>query len=422
MSGNLDDLYPYYRAELDYLRHAGAAFAAEYPNAAARLELSGEESPDPHVERLLESFAFLTGRIQHRLDRQFPEITTALLGQLAPHLVNPIPPMAVAEFEPDPEQGKLDDGYLIPRQTRLFAQTEDGLTCRFRTCYPVMLWPVMVAEARLEPASHFAFLRYRPQVASVLRLRLTSRGGPLHELSMAKLRFHLHGDSRRMEALYGLLFSSIAGVALRPGEDAEPRWPTTLPASALREVGFGAEEELIPYPLRAHPATRLLQEYFHFPQKFLFFDVDQLATAGCDRSLEILLLLSRLPHEKLEARASDFHLGCTPIVNLFARTSEPIRVDQRSTEYRLQADMRRERTTEIHSVLSVSSSSNPAEAQSELEPLFSLRQRAGGNKGTQSRCYWHARRVPAELPGMPGSDLRISFVDLDLNPAEPPRQ
>lgn len=419
MSSNLDDLYPYYRAELDYLRHAARAFAAEYPNAATRLELSGEESPDPHVERLLESFAFLTGRIQHRLDSQFPEITTTLLGQLAPHLVHPIPPMAMAQFEPDPQQGKLENGYLIPRQTKLFAQTEDGLTCRFRTCYPVMLWPVEVSEARLEPASHFAFLRYRPQVASVLRLRLRSRRGALRELGLRRLRLHLHGDSPRMEALYGLLFSSIAGVALRPGEESEPRWPRMLPAAALQAVGFGEEEELIPYPLRAQPATRLLQEYFHFPQKFLFFDLDQISTEGCEASLEILLLLDRLPHERLEARASDFQLGCTPIINLFPRTSEPVRVDQRATEYRLQADMRRERTTEIHTVLSVSSSSNPAEEQLELEPLFSLRHQAGRGK---TRCYWQARRVPAELAGMPGSDMRLSFVDLDLNPAEPPRQ
>jgi type VI secretion system protein ImpG len=126
-----------------------------------------------------------------------------------------------------------------------------------------------------------------------------------------------------------------------------------------------------------------------------------------------------LPHEKLEARASDFQLGCTPIVNLFSRTSEPIRVDQRATEYRLQADMRRERTTEIHSVVSVSSSSNPAEPEAELEPLFSLRHRAAA---TKTRCYWHARRVPAELPGVAGSDMRVAFVDLDLNPAEPPRR
>ncbi|MGH9466908.1 MAG: type VI secretion system baseplate subunit TssF [Terriglobales bacterium] len=422
MSANLDELYPYYRAELDYLRRAGGAFAAAYPNAAARIELSGEESPDPHVERLLESFAFLTARIQHRLDAQFPEITTALLAQLAPHLVHPVPPMAVAQFEPDPAQGKLHDGYLIPRESKLFAQTEEGLTCRFRTCYPVTLWPVEITEAKIEPASHFAFLRYRPQVASVLSLRLSGRGAPLHELSLRRLRVHLHGDGPRMEALYGLIFSSMAGVALRPGNAADTTLPRWLPASALQAVGFAEDEEVIPYPLRAQPATRLLQEYFHFPEKFLYFDLDQLSTAGCERSLDVLLLLSRLPEEKLEARAADFQLGCTPIINLFRRTSEPIRVDQRSGEYRLQADMRRERTTEIHSVLSVSSSSNPAEEQLELEPLFSLRYRSGAAAAPPARCYWRVRRVPAELPGSPGSDLLLSFVDLDLDPAQPPRQ
>ena len=37
-----------------------------------------------------------------------------------------------------------------------------------------------------------------------------------------------------------------------------------------------------------------------------------------------------------------FRLGCTPIVNLFAQTSEPIVIDRRHYEYRLVADQKRE--------------------------------------------------------------------------------
>ena len=86
-----EELLRYYLAELTYLREMGSAFADQYPKVANRLELSPDESPDPHVERLLEAFAFLTARIQRNLDQQFPEITTALLELLYPHYLAPVP-------------------------------------------------------------------------------------------------------------------------------------------------------------------------------------------------------------------------------------------------------------------------------------------------------------------------------------------
>ena len=65
MAGDfLDELLPYYQRELSYLRRAGAEFAGKYPKIGQRLELGLDESPDPHVERLIESFAFLAARLQ----------------------------------------------------------------------------------------------------------------------------------------------------------------------------------------------------------------------------------------------------------------------------------------------------------------------------------------------------------------------
>ena len=169
MSVNQDELLPYYKKELAYLRGMGRLFAEKYPKLAGRLELGVHGSADPHVERLIECFAFLTGRIQHRLDSQFPEITTALLGVLYPHLVDPIPPLAIAHFEVDPDQGKLTTGYLIGKDTKLFAQTADGLTCRFRTCYPVTLWPLELTSAdssrRTTSISWITSLRLLPSCA-----------------------------------------------------------------------------------------------------------------------------------------------------------------------------------------------------------------------------------------------------------------
>ena len=87
-----DDLLLYYERELSFLREMGAEFAEKYPKIASRLLLEpNKESEDPHVERLLEAFAFLAARVHLKLDDDFPEITEALLGIVYPHLIRPIP-------------------------------------------------------------------------------------------------------------------------------------------------------------------------------------------------------------------------------------------------------------------------------------------------------------------------------------------
>src|SRR6476659_8165389 len=106
-------LYHYYERELTFIRQLSQEFARQYPAAAGRLRLEANRSTDPHVERLIEAFALLTGRIQHKLDDEFPELTDALLGVLYPHYLAPLPSMSVVQFVLDPDQGKLTSGHRI---------------------------------------------------------------------------------------------------------------------------------------------------------------------------------------------------------------------------------------------------------------------------------------------------------------------
>ena len=75
-----DDLLPYYESELVFIRKLAQEFAAAHPQAAARLKLEPTRSADPHVERLIEAFALLSGRVRRKLDDEFPELTDALLN------------------------------------------------------------------------------------------------------------------------------------------------------------------------------------------------------------------------------------------------------------------------------------------------------------------------------------------------------
>ena len=114
------DLLEYYERELTCLRQMGAEFAQKYPKIASRLLLEPDRCEDPHVERLLEAFAFLAARVHVRVDDDFPEITSALLGILYPHYIRPLPSMSVVQFHADPEQGKLSTGLSVPRGSMLY--------------------------------------------------------------------------------------------------------------------------------------------------------------------------------------------------------------------------------------------------------------------------------------------------------------
>ncbi|HET7321983.1 MAG TPA: type VI secretion system baseplate subunit TssF, partial [Longimicrobiaceae bacterium] len=408
-----DDLLDHYQAELEYLRRGGAEFARLYPKVANRLQLGAEECPDPDVERLLEGFAFLTARIQRNLSAQGSEVATTLLDLLYPHFLAPVPSMSIARLEVDPEQGTITGGHEIPKHTPLFAETADGQTCRFRTCYPVTLWPVRVAHAGLEATDRHDFLDGQPNVATVLRLRLEAMDDRFEEMQLDSLRFYLNADMHTAIGLYELLAGHSGRACLLPEGETRPVW---LPKNSVRPVGLGADDAVLPHPPFAHAGYRLIQEYFTFPRKFLFFDVEGLRGRATGGAMDLLILLHRAPEEQPMIGRDTFALGCTPIINLFPKTTEPIRLDHRAPEYRLVGDMRRERSTEIHTIERVSASADRNNQAQVLEPFFSYTHEM---EKRQQRAFWHARRVPTGRSDLPGTDILLSFFDLDLQPTLP---
>lgn len=426
---NSGDLLRYYTEELSRLRTMGREFAAQYPMVASRLELQDGHPADPHVERLIESFAFLTAQIHHELDAEFPEITTSLLGVLYPHLVQPIPPLAVARFEIDARRGKFTTGHRIPKQTSLFAYAAGGIACRFRTCFPVTVWPVHIAEAALEPRSKFDFLSSDPRIAGVLRIRIAASAGSLADLELDGLRLFLDPRAGPAYVLYELLFSALAGICILPENGGAP---IRLPEGAISPVGFEREDGATPCPDHAHPAHQLLQEYFHFPEKFLFFDLRRLEGHKSQNAFDVLFLLNRMPKERTTVTAEAIVPGCTPIANLFPRTSEPIRLDHRQLYYRVVPDIRRERTTEVHSITHVTGSTNPQDTTRTFEPFYSFRHASSPHanaphanapdRESGPQAFWHPRRVWTNREGMPGTETLISFLDLNFEPADPPAE
>lgn len=415
-----DDLLEYYERELTYIRRLGAEFGRRYPRVAGALQLEPTKSDDPHVERLLEGFAFLAARVHLKLDDEFPVITEALLETIYPEYTRPVPSLSLVQFHLDPDQGKLTGGYRIPRDTPLNMRSANGVSCRFQTCYDTTLWPLDVAEAawtsphQLEPP-----VRAGDAVAA---LRIVLRGPPdppIGSLGLDTLRFHVNAEPNVAATLYELLCNNCVRILLRrPGAPNTERDLASLPASALRPLGFEADEGVLPMPRRSFIGYRLLTEYFVFPDKFYFFDLSGLeAIAGWTpgTALEIVFLISRFERGERRAllesavRADTFRLGCTPIVNLFRRASEPVLLSQRRSEYMVVADAQRRNSMEIYSIEDVSAVTSRGPTV-HFSPLYSHRH---GEAAGETRHFWTATRRPRGWHPDDGWDVFLSFADLD---------
>jgi len=411
-----DIFIDYFHRELRYLRNAGAEFASQHPKIAQRLDLRQlGESPDPHIERLLESFAFLSARLSKEIDDRMPQLATALLETLYPQFLTPIPSATIAYFQANSILAALTTGYTVPQHTNLVAYAEEGVSCRFTTIYDVTLWPLVVTQARIINSDVYDFKGASPNTPRFLQLKIACPTLTLAELAIPSLTFFIHADRVLAFLLYELLFSqSSPQVAISSdGETA-----IMLPPTALTEVGFQPHEMLLPSPEHAHLGYQFIQEYFHFPEKFLFFSLKHLNFQGCHNEADLLISLDpRTGVEDLSLTPDNFLLGCTPLINLFSKVTDPIRIDHRKGRYRLVPDQRRERTTEIHSITKVIGVRDNEQQERPYSPYFSFNH--GDIQQTQ-QAFWLQRREPTHRPGVPGSDIYLSFVDFGFNPTIPP--
>ena len=445
-----DDLRLYYEQELDYLRKEGVQFKEKHPKIATRLVLEDNKCEDPHVERLLEAFAFLTARVHLKIDDEFPEITEALLTVLYPQLVRPIPSMSVVEFQLDSEKGKLSSAISIPRGSPLQSRPVKGTQCTFRTCYDTVLWPVSVAAAEMKPPSRLQPPIKAGDASAAIRIQINCAPGvTFQELKIDRLRFYMDGETGLLNGLYELLFGRLKRIIARDATPGSKVPEIPMPAGALREVGFDVSESLLPYSHRSFVGHHLLLEYFSFPQKFFFFDLiglEDLWSGGPKQSVEFVFLLSDMPRDEQrlerELSAKTFRLGCTPIVNLFDQPAEDIPLNQRKYEYQIVPDIRRPYATEIYSVDEVVGKNTGSRQTTTYEPFYSLRHVA---RGAKPSSFYLARRRPAVRPkdegtdGRPtvqhndegtdgpgevqrpddGIDIYLSLVDLAMRPVRP---
>lgn len=404
-----EEFLKYYNRELAYLRHKGQEFGEQYPKIAARLRISEEQVDDPHVERLLEGCAFLTARIRQSLDNSYPQFTESLMGQLYPDFHAPIPSMSVIKMSCSNSTSSYFD---VEEGERVVIGAPGYHECEFRTCYPVRMYPVDVTSGVFKNAPFKPVgSRWESNAHSVLKVQLTAQDEetPLGEMGVERLRFYLNGQSQLTFKLYQMLFQNLIGLSVVvDGKEVRP-----LTKRHLSEVGFSEDEKVVPYSKRSFSGARLLVEYLHFPEKFMFFDITELGLSELDLREQVELYFYFDTNDDWLPKQVDeesLMVGCVPVINLFKSIMEPKRILPTEYDYHLSPQYQESESNEVVSISDVTLR-NWNKTYHNL-PCYHAGEHT--HYTNTSEIYWLMRREDKNWAGgydEPGRETYISFVD-----------
>ena len=423
-----------YSDELSHLRDVGAEFAREFPKIAARLGVEGMEVTDPYVERLLEGFAFLTARVQLKLEAEQPRLIAHLLEATYPNFLAPLPSMMVARFGVDPADPNLVRGHAVPRGSALTSEIARGQDthCEFTTAHEVMLWPIELASVQYFSFAPDLAAAKLPQLLGTrggLRIRLRCGGGlRFDQIGLDCLSFYISASDDVAFRLHELVLGASSGTLVRAESAAGAAAVSATQwrgSDSVRPVGFGADEALLPESLRAFSGYRLLQEVAAMPQRLLFFEIRDLAERLRrveSAEVEIVVLLSR-GDAGLEpvVDVGSLALFCTPAINLFKKRLDRIQVNTGSWEHHVVPDRTRPMDYEVHSIVSVTGFGTGRVAQQEFDPLYATYHDEMPPADGEAHGYFTVRREPRLLSSRQkqhgarssyiGEEVFLSLVD-----------
>ena len=424
-------LLRYYNEELRHLREMGAEFAQQFPKIASRLGVEGLEVADPYVERLLEGFAFLAGRIQLKIDAEFPRFTQRMLEIVYPQFLAPTPAMLIAQVNPDLADAGLANGVTLARGSVMHSQAGAGAAtaCEFRSAHELTMWPLEITQveyftqaADLPLAAVPEWRRYR----SGLRLRVrTTAGSDFSQIALRDLRLHCSGIDDVAYRLHELVCGHALGVLVMPAQ-RPATWHEAIDADCIEPAGFSDDEALLPQSLAGFQGYRLLQEYFAFPQRFLFFDlcdIGQALRGHGGHEVDIVILFSRLDNALLQAvDKASLALNCVPAINLLERRCDRIHVNGDSSEFHVVPDRTRPMDYEVHSITEVLGYGTGTHSEWRFLPFYN----AFHTEDRSHNAYYSVKREPRLLSQTQqregtrtayiGTEIYLSVVDSDEAP------
>jgi len=338
----------YYIKELNSLRVEGSKFAKKNPGLSSYLAKEGQ---DPDVERMLEGFAFLTGKLHQKFDEELPEVSHNLVQLLWPNYIRPVPSYTIVQFDPisdDLRNKEVKKGLQL-----LSKPSEDGTVCKFQTCFDTEIMPLELKAVE--------YLTYGHKATLELDFSM-SVSGSLDEMNFETLRLFLGGSKFMAKELYLYLDRYVEKIELViKDKNLKPLDKIFLAEKSLTPLGFDNRQTILPYARNTFDGYVMLQEYFCYQDKHLFIDIknlSRLATFPNELLSQVSNFSLKFHFSKVLSTAQlptveDFRLFCTPAVNLFESDAVPIRKTHLEDEYLLAPSELKKEQSEVFSVESV---------------------------------------------------------------------
>ncbi len=414
------------------MREMGNEFAHHFPKVAGRLGMEGLECADPYVERLLEGFAFLSARVQLKIEEEYPKFCQHLLEIVYPDYLAPLPSMTIVQMQPDCCDSDLAAGLMIERGTALLSGLGPNMQtpCEYRTSHEVELFPIKVVEAEyLGTRAALANLGIKPErhVSSGLRISIeVAKGLEISDLNMKELPLFLGGSGTVPLALYEHILAGNCGLSILTG-DKKDRNVFSLSADNVSNYGFQPEQAMLNYQSRSFEGYRLLREYFAFPERFRFINftgLDKVLPKSGGHRFELVVHLDSRNNDLENVIGNNNFLPfCVPAINLFPKRADRITLNDKDHEFHVLADRSRPLDYEVHQVMSVNGYGKQSEERQQFLPFYGLK---NDHIPAEHSAFFTIRRRPRLLSskqhsrgarsGYLGQEVFISLVDSNESP------
>jgi type VI secretion system protein ImpG len=392
----------YFQEELSALRELGKEFSEQNPRLAPFLSVEGQ---DPDVERLLEGFAFLSGRIRQKLDDDLPEFAWSLIKLIWPHFLQTIPSITTVQMNP---LDILSEKQRLVKGAEIKSKTVDGTPCIFKTAFDVDLNPMRVQSVNVKEENGVSKI--------CLSLQLF-QSASLKDIKFDDLRFHLQGAFTKTSLWYYLLREHVSSIDVWAENEGKRLKVGSLPTASIKPAGLSADVNLFPAVKQQFSGHRLLFEYFCYPEKFLYIDVLGLeslflsmpgTSAAHFESIHIEFVLDRILPLADYPTDDNIRLYCSPAINQFQVSSRPFLLDRRRAEHRLRVEAPSPDHYEILNVDKLEGWSPETRRVTEY-PLFESYSVNNTDSSKAQKTFWSQQR-----PSIVGKGLEtyISFVSV----------
>jgi len=371
----IEELLPYYEKQLQEFGQQSRAFADKYPKIAQRLSLNQEQIDDPHIERLIQAFSLIAARIDKKLADSYDIFTRSLFEVMFPQYLRHFPACSVVSFEDLNKQKQLRDVHIIPKGTTLKSRSFKGVQCEFNTSAEVKLLPIQLESLSFQtnPSAHIHLNQN-----ATLNLKFELLNPAKNWLKNEKLPIYLDAISNFPLQVLDHIFHKETSFSLRINNKVVPI------KNPFEVMGFDENESLLPVDQHTHHAYRLLIEYFCFPEKFSYLNLNLdflklLKEENLSFEVQIHLKLNlndqAIIRNYSELNVANFKLFTSPVVNLFEKQAEPQKINHKNLEYPLMTDAHHPEFYQVYSIVEMNlirEKSNQDQVVYPILPFFAM--------------------------------------------------